>query len=398
MSLLDAAERFAALDRSAVTLDAKRCLHALDRFSGCEACYGICPVDAITPGKPPGLDAEKCQTCLACLTVCPVGAYSADDAVTSLLNSVARVEMGKVELVCAKNGQAAKGVQATSTGIQLRGCLAGLGTGTYLALAALGLERVILRTEACPACEWANLCPEIESQLNRARHFLSAWNESEAFTCVTTLENTVERPLWNADNPPLSRRDMFRMITRQGQVALARAMENGRAHPDRRPGRDHLRVSVAVDYLRVTYTGVGPDLDELNFASVLVTEAGTACGICARGCPTGALNFEKSEDETTYALKFSARQCVGCDLCVHVCVESAITVDHKPTFPQVFGEEITVLGEGELVKCQHCGVLMAKRGDAHLCTLCGYRQTHPFGSMLPLGFKRVAPVSKEAKK
>ncbi len=338
----------------------RRCLHSQDRFSGCEACFGICPVNAITPGKPPVLDAEKCQTCLACITVCPVGAYSADDAVTPLLNSITHLEGEQVELICAKNEQADKGLQASSIGIRLRGCLAGLGTGTYLALAALGLEHTSLRTEACAACEWGKLRPEIESQVNRAGHFLSAWNKAEAFTCVSTLENAVQRPLWNADNPPLSRRDMFRMITRQGQVALARAMENGQVHSGRRPGRDRLRAVNAVAHLPEHEQD--PDLSPLGFASVTVTEACTACGACARACPTEALRFEKNEEETTYKLMFSARTCIGCDLCVHVCLAEAVTVEHEPTFTQIFGIEALTLQEGELVKCERCGTLMAKRG------------------------------------
>ena len=219
-----------------------------------------------------------------------------------------------------KTSRQIKVSEASSTGIQVRGCLAGLGTGTYLALAALGLEHVILRTEACSACEWANLRPEIESQVDRAEHFLAAWEKAGVFTCVSTLETKVDRPLWNADNPPLSRRDMFRMITRQGQVALARAMENGQPHPGRRPGRDRLRALNAIAHLPEPAAKPDPDLAQLGFASVTVTESCSACGTCARACPTGALQFEKNEDETTYSLKFSARNCIGCDLCLHVCV------------------------------------------------------------------------------
>ncbi|MBC6940630.1 MAG: 4Fe-4S dicluster domain-containing protein [Anaerolineae bacterium] len=74
-----------------------------------------------------------------------------------------------------------------------------------------------------------------------------------------------------------------------------------------------------------------------------------------RACPTEALKFEKSEDNASFALKFSARDCIGCDLCVRVCLPAAVSVDHAPTFAQVFGEEQTTLCEGELVKCERCG-------------------------------------------
>lgn len=184
------------------------------------------------------------------------------------------------------------------------------------------------------------------------------------------------------------------MVARQGQMAIARAMENGQVQQGRHPGRDHQRVSTAVEHLYKTHDDAIPEIRELNFASVSVTETCTACGVCARVCPTGALQFEKSEEEVTYALKFSPRQCIGCELCTHVCLPAAISVDHEPTFTQIFGAEAVVLREGELVKCEHCGLLMAKRGDAHLCSLCEYRQTHPFGSMLPPGLSAASRWSR----
>jgi len=264
VSLLDAAERFAAMDRSAIVLDPARCLHSLDRASTCEACFQICPAEAIAPGKPPSLDADKCESCLACLVVCPVGAYNADDAVRPLLNAVTRLEGQTLELVCAKNPQPEKGISESSVGIRVKGCLAGLGTGTYLALAALGLERVVARTEACSACEWANLRPQIDSQIERAARVLAGWDKGETVTSSSASDGLVERTVWDAENPPLSRRDLFRMMARQGQVAMARlfrmmarqgqvamarAMENGEHSIGRKPGRDRVRALGAVAHL-----------------------------------------------------------------------------------------------------------------------------------------------------
>ncbi len=386
MSLLDAAERFASIDRSAIVLESARCLHSLDRASNCDSCFQICPAEAITPGKPPTLDTSKCEGCLACLVVCPVGAYNADDAVRPLLNAVAHLEDNTLELICAKNPQPEKGISESGIGIRVKGCLAGLGTGTYLALAALGLERVAARTEACSACEWANLRPQIDSQIERAARFLAGWNKGETLASSSSSDGLVERTVWNAENPPLSRRDLFRMMARQGQVAMARAMENGEHSIGRRPGRDRMRVLGALTHLGAPQIELNVDVNPLDFATLTISEACTACGACGRACPTEALKFEKSEDNTSFALRFSARDCIGCDLCMHVCQPAALNVDHAPAFAQVFGEEQTTLREGELVKCERCGSLMAKRGEARLCGLCEYRRAHPFGSVMPPGF------------
>ncbi|MDX9990824.1 MAG: 4Fe-4S dicluster domain-containing protein [Anaerolineales bacterium] len=395
MSLLDAAERFASLDRSQVILDAERCLHTRDQHSECAACFNICPVGAITPGQPPSLDPKKCEGCLACLTVCPVGAYSADDAVTPLLNAVTHLEDQTLELLCELNPACEAGIAQTSVGIQVRGCLAGLGSGTYLALAALGLEQVVARTDACSTCKWAALQPEVEAQVARAKELLAAWGRGDSLRCVSGLDQAIERPLWNASNPPLSRRDLFRMLARQGQVAMARAMQYGQTQAGPRPGRNHKRTVNALGHLPAPSAAENLNLGEFGFGSLQVSAACTACAACARACPTGALQFEKDEDQTTFALKFAAPDCVACGLCVHVCAPDAIRLDRSPQFADIFGDAIAVLQAGELIKCEQCAALTAKRGATRLCELCQYRRENRFGSVLPPGFKRNKPVAVE---
>ena len=332
MSLLDAAERFAAMDRSAVELDTARCLHVQDRHSGCEACYSICPEDAITPGKPPVLDAAKCGSCLACLTVCPTGAYSADDAVAALLRSAAHVEGSSLELVCGQNPLPEKGTAEDSTGIRVKGCLAGLGTGTYLALAALGLEHVVVRREVCAECKWASLQPEIEKQTQQAVQFLAGWGKMGFIVHASPADAVIERPVWNAENPPLSRRELFRMMAHQGQVAMARAMENGERPTGRHPGRDHFRISQAVSHMAVPQDESLVAAGELRFATVKVTDACTACGTCARACPTDALRFEMADEDTHFKLQFLPRNCIACGLCTRVCIPVAVEINEKSRF------------------------------------------------------------------
>lgn len=382
MSLLDAAERFASIDRSQILLDPKHCLHTQDQHSACTACFDICPVEAITAGKPPTLNLEICQSCLACLPVCPVGAYRADDDVSNLLNCIARVEGKSVELVCGLHPHPEAGVDSESVGIRIHGCLAGLGAGAYLTLSALGMERIFARTDACRACKWHSLSPEIHRQTERANHFLSAWGKGETVTCPDEISSSVERPLWDAKNPPLSRRDLFRLVARQGQVAMARAMENGGTTSKRQPGRDRLRLVAAVSHLPSPSTPVR--LEGFDFATLTVSEACTACGACARACPTAALTFTKNEDEKAFSLSFSAQDCIGCDICDHVCLPDAIHLDHASSFEQVFSvKEPIVAASGRLVRCERCKSVMAERAGARLCPLCEYRRKNPFGSILP---------------
>jgi ferredoxin len=298
------------------------------------------------------------------------------------LNCLTHVEDKSVELLCGLHPNPETGTDE-NIGIRIQGCLAGLGTGAYLAVSALGMERIIVRTDACATCKWHSLSPNIHEQIERANHFLSAWNKMDSIVFMDEIESPVERMVWDAKNPPLSRRDLFRMMARQGQVAMARAMENGLAALERQPGRDRLRLLSAVAHLEKE-PSVKIDLHKFNFAALTISEACTACGVCARTCPADALHFEKDPEGTAFSISFSPKNCIGCDLCAHVCQPEAICIDHEPAFEKIFGVNgPVVLQSGQLVRCEHCHTSMAAREGVRLCPLCEYRRKHPFGSMLP---------------
>ncbi|MEJ2302282.1 MAG: 4Fe-4S dicluster domain-containing protein [Anaerolineales bacterium] len=393
---LSAAERLTAIDRSTVVLDTQRCLHSHDRFATCKSCFDVCPDGAIRPGKPPALDSQRCSSCLACLPVCPAGAYAADDAVPALRNCAVHLETGTLELVCKRHPAAQTGLASESVGVRVRGCLAGLGSAAYLALAALGLERILIRLDACDQCPWSSLLPLIRKQIGQAGHLLNLWEKMDLLQVVSSTDGGTERPLWDADNPPLSRRDLFRMMARQGQLAMARAMAGEHATTgQRRPGRDRLRILGAVAHLPEVEVGQRPLPEDLGFAAVSVSESCTACEACARACPTGTLQFERNEVDRSYRLSFVSESCIGCEICLHVCAPAAIEVSHKPSFHEIFGQSgAVVLQEGELSRCRKCNIYFAARPGVQLCPLCEFRRSHPFGSMMPPGFKgRGQPIS-----
>lgn len=387
MNLISAAERLAAMDRSAVKLAVNRCLHTRDRFSTCSACFDICPSGAINPGNPPALDFDKCQSCLACLAICPVGAFQADDTVSALLTCITRTETKTIELVCEKHTDVEIG-SPESVAIRIKGCLAGLGSGTYLMLTALGVEKTIVRMDACPECEWAGLHKQVEMQVSQARQILSRWGKSEEVVSWSEIHMGVQRPIWEAANPPLTRRNLFRMAAQQGKISMARAMENKNNNQEKGMGINRQRLLGAMEHLAAPCAVNPMPLHDFGFASLAVSDLCTACGACANACPTQALRLEKAEDDSSFKLTFIAKDCIGCEACVHVCAPAAITLDHVPDFMQVFGStEPLAIHSGKLVRCSRCHTLMAEHEGIDLCTLCEYRKNHPFGSMLPPGVK-----------
>jgi ferredoxin len=383
MSLLSFAERLAAVDRSGVALETGRCLHAQDKASTCAACFEICPAQAITAGAPPTLDPKKCQGCLACLPVCPAGAYSGEDGVTSLLASAARVEAPRLELVCSLHPAPQMGLAGSSAGLGVRSCLAALGAGTLMALAAAGFEQVTLRCDACGDCPWGSLQAVIQAQAAEASSLLAHWQKENVPVVCTALAAPIQRPHWKAESRPVSRRDFFRSAVQPVKDAI----ENASAPQPRQPGRDRLRKLQAALALGEPLNPAAL-LAQTEFAQLSARETCTACGACARACPTDAIHLAMDAGKQRFNLVFYARNCIHCDACVRACAPGALFIEGQPRFQEVFRTQKPVsLRSGDLVRCERCSTLIAARPDTHLCPLCEFRRTHPFGAKLPPGLQ-----------
>jgi ferredoxin len=346
----------------------------------------VCPAGALQAGRPPALNGEACEGCLACLPACPTGALTADDAVAALLNCAARLEADTLELVCQRHPRPETGLAGAKAAIRVRGCLAGLGAGAYVALFALGVRQVLARTDACAQCGWPALGPQVELRLEEARRLLAPWAAPAALVSAGAPAPE-PRPVWEADNPPLSRRDVFRLASRRGQVALARAVTEAGATGERQPSRERQRVVAALGQLSPCPAEASPAEGGLGegYALVRVSAACTACGACARACPTGALTLAR-DARPSFALSFASPACMGCGICQPVCAAGAITLERAPAWQAVFGTgERRVLREGGLVRCTHCQAwtaadTRAAQGGGALCPVCADRRRNPFGA------------------
>jgi ferredoxin len=386
--LFELAEQLAGLDHSRVQLDPDRCLHSLDKFNECQICIQLCPVGAIRPGRPPSLDNDRCVNCLACLPGCPLGAFRADDAVMGLLDCVARIESGFVDLVCEAHPEPGIGPRNSRLGIRVQGCLAGLGAGAYLGIAALGLEGVLVRTERCAVCPIGNLESAIESQLDIAISLSRGFGKSFLLEQVSYLPEgeQVDRPFWSSNNPPISRRDLLHFVSRQGKALVARDIAIGSPNEEKHTGRDRHRVVAAMAHLEnQNLRNQDILLEDSGFAILEIGAECDACGACARACPTGALQFEMTT-ENYYCIRFFPLACHGCGICQHVCAQSAISILGKPTFNQIFGSSKSIeLSCGELRICASCGTRFPSRKNSDYCSICEFRRNNPFNTHLPSG-------------
>lgn len=379
MNLLALAELWEeAIGSTAVTFNQERCLYAMGKFTTCTACQTVCPVDAIQFGTPPAFSGELCQQCRACLPVCPTGAYTAVDEANTLLTCTERLGTQSCEIVCGLNPNIETGDAAAATAVRIRGCLAGLGVGAYLGLASQGLKKVVVRLDACADCPWQTLRPQVESQVAQARGLLAMWGQAETVVCVDEVRDDFrKRPFYKASSPPLSRRDIFRWRDAEKKAAEPDAAKTTTAYHER------LRLLRAIKQMPPpSEPGQATSLAGLGFALMTVSDECTACGTCARACPTGALHMEMTE--SSYQLTFSPQICIACDICTHVCAPKAIALMYDPAFDQIFETAVEqIVQQGSLTRCSSCRTPFAAQSGTKLCPVCEFRRQNPFGSLLP---------------
>jgi ferredoxin len=398
LSLFSSIESLASDKPTPVRFQSSRCLHAIDKYSNCESCLEVCPAQAIFPGKPPKWEPARCEHCFACLAACPteaftrVSEYSSESGspeeteLKNLLTCAARLDQRTIGLLCERNTNLAHQAPKIDVSLQVRGCLAGLSPGIYLSLLAAGVAKICVRTEACQSCGWARLEYQIAKQISIADRLLLATGRRGCLENVDAdqLQLRKRAPVWNVHNPPLSRRDLFRMAGILGKVAEIQALAEAPEQRERRAPREHRRLVNA--FRQVAQGMVEPEtsLAGMGFASLQVSDACTACGACARACPTGAIVYAENEDQTVFLLAFNPLDCNGCQACLHACFAGAIQVDRSPTFADVFDTHPPVrLRTGRLTRCQRCQFPFAVVSGSKLCPVCEYRRTNPFGTLPP---------------
>lgn len=393
MNLLKVAEKLANGDSGGliVSLNSDSCLHQRDIFSDCDRCHAICPVGAIKAGKPPRLEVESCAACMACLPVCPVGAFAGDDAVQDLLRCAARLDNRQVEILCTHGARLETAGYGTpdTVAIEISGCLAGLGVGGCLALLAQGVERIYVRTNACADCPWSALSAQVESQVLQAQRWLEAWERCETVVLVPDVDKAwPTRPLYKSSAPPVSRRDLLRGFGHKETHSDSIPVPDGKF-----PLRERLRLLTALQQWPTPEDLNLGDADrrflnEAGFCVLTIDNTCSACGACARACAAGALQMEMEDGQ--FRLTFVPEACIGCDICVHICLEQAIYSEHLPPLGEVFGqEEVLIVHAGRYLSCSRCRApFVPAEPESRICPLCEFRRKHPFGAQAPAGLLR----------
>ncbi|MCG6657797.1 4Fe-4S binding protein [Halomonas campisalis] len=290
---------------------APRCLEAPPHPLACTHCRNACPAEALAfhedvDGGFSLLASDACHGCAQCVAACPTEALVSAE-IQSLLD--AGPAGAPLRLGCHRTVDAPDQTRLH--------CLRALGPDllAWLSARATPGELELRLPDACRGCLAA---PKREHD---------AWLEQARAIC--TLRESEAKRDYTAAGAAVSRRGF---LLGQGSPRLATIADDDTAPRARRLARQ----AAAAEALDGRFA---PPLPGLS----LQTDACRAHGVCARVCPTEALQ-ETPEGE----LRFDPLACLDCGHCLTACPEQALSMTGNTS-----GDTRT-LRHDETARCFRC--------------------------------------------
>ena len=95
-------------------------------------------------------------------------------------------------------------------------------------------------------------------------------------------------------------------------------------------------------------------------------DACTACQMCYRVCPTGAL----TSDIKNSKIDFDPFMCVKCNICHDVCEPNALTKSASYNIKEFFEPSVQSLIAFNVRRCNECNVVFSTNTKDKLCYRC----------------------------
>lgn len=348
-----------------IHLRASRCVRSLSKESECNRCELICPTDAIViaDNPLPSINFSACVACGACDAVCPNEALYLDSFNPTNFFFDFMQEDGKI-LSCRKNVP----------------CLAALNVENIISIALLKKE-VVLDTGYCSECAIAHKCkPQIDKNYEEASYILRAIMSDS----VIRLEDL--RYEEAKEEKQSDRREFFSKITLKNAIQaklefekeIKRSTDELVEHTLQKSDISLLRQKRISDRRKLLFSAVKrakkPSLyhiveaDELTFTSMKLLDSDkcTACQMCYRVCPSGAL----TSDIKNSKIDFDPLLCIKCHICHDVCESDAITLSPTYHVKEFFEPQVHNLIKFNVKRCDECGMIFSSNSNDKLCYRC----------------------------
>lgn len=347
-----------------LNLSPAKCVRALSINSTCMACADGCPTDAIAiTDRLPSINQSLCVGCAGCVASCPSEALGLDDYnPTDFFFSFLSDEQSLIS--CQKNVP----------------CLAALGSEHLIALCGIkkGLTLDIGHCAQCPIGE--PIVRELQTKVENVNYVL------EAIESDYRVE-LIEESYFEGEEPKeQDRRDFFKTFhlkkigaykanfEREVQLSTDEFI----AHTIDSSHTQDLRTKKITDRRKLFFTTLKrlerPSLyhvvegERISFTSQKLLDESkcTACEMCYRVCPTGAL----TSDMRNSKIDFDPFLCVKCHLCHDVCESNAITLSPSYNLKEWYEPSVQNLVTFSVRRCNECGATFSSIGGEKICRRC----------------------------
>ena len=358
-------------------VNAERCLNARFKQVGCHICVDACPVEAIhLDGQSVQLNTELCARCGACVWQCPTEAFvPSRPAGSKLIATIHAIGSDPVDLRCPRHTDHTT-VVAGGVIVQHPRCLAELSPSMLIELARN--RHLWLNDEKCADCPLTDIRASIAHAVSQANRWRATFDQPRHIHLMTVDLKVsgppLPAPFIDSSSLPADRRAFISLFKRTLVEAGAAAVSEQTTTNDRPVPVDQRlpqRFPHERQNLLTALSKLGQPQDvPLGLANIAIEwEKCTACGLCAKFCPTGAIRFHA--DNARFDLDLIPAACLDCTICVMACPTQAVTLAHDTAPSRFIRLTATLLIEGDLVPCAVCKKPTAYHDDGTRCEVCG---------------------------
>ena len=350
---------------SLLILSPSSCVRALSVNSICTHCCDVCPTGAISiTGRLPSINQSQCVGCAGCVSVCPTEALKLDDfSPTDFFFSFIADEEKIVS--CQKNVP----------------CIAALSSEHLISFAQMK-QGVILDTGHCARCDIGErILSAMETTIDNSNYLLEAIGSEHRVVCEDISYRDV-----NEAEEKVGRRDFFKNFHLRGigkarsdfEKEIQRTTDEFVEYTTDSSDTKALRTKKITDRRKLFFTALKRfevplefhvvQGERISFTSqkLLDEELCTACEMCHRVCPTGAL----TSDMRNSKIDFDPFLCVKCHLCHDVCEPKAITLSTSYNLKEWYVPSVQNLATFAVRRCNECDGLFSSVAGEKICRRC----------------------------
>lgn len=290
------------------------CGHTYSNKFDCTLCVDNCPTNSLVWSGNKWV-VEDCNRCGKCVSICPSHVFKLDED-----KLMKKYQLNKeVLLTC---DVLLEGVEDSFAGpVVSISCLNQLYPELFLYLLAKQKRiNIYLDSEKCSQChefKFENLMDEI----------LEIGDFRERINWIKNLEDLRDLVLENEEKS-MNRREFFGSMFRRGQKASLEVInetiadfnklfdDGSNKNNARLKEKSEKRLRLLMALQLFNQQNISHEITDLPYRYIQVDKC-EFCGICAKVCPSGALEIKESEGKKS--LHYWPLKCTSCGLCQDVC-------------------------------------------------------------------------------